>query len=81
MQGRVIRQPGLSLPTDAIRNFCLQPGNLGSAMPFKNQEGGKEAYRGKKSWVVSTVVVSKGLSNPSVEMFGVFLLLFATVCT
>lgn len=56
-----------------LRNFWLQPGNLGSAMLFENQERGKEAYWGEKMWVVSTVVVSKGLLNTSGRCLGFFI--------
>lgn len=51
-----------------LRNFWLQPGNLGSATLFGNQERGKEAFWGKKTCVVSTVVVVDHFW----EMFGVF---------
>lgn len=74
MQGRVIRQSGsLSLPVGILRNFWLQPGNLGSAMLFENQKRGKEAFWGKKMWVVSRVVVSKGLLNTSGRCLGFFI--------
>lgn len=74
MQGRVIRQSGLYLFLLAcLRDFWLQPGKLGSAMLFENQERGKEAYWGEKTWVVSTVVASKGLLNTSGRRLGFFI--------
>lgn len=74
MQGRDIRQPGsLSLPVGILRLFWLQPGNLGSATFFENQKRGKEAFQGKKMWVVSRAVVSRGLLNTSGRCLGFFI--------
>lgn len=80
MQVRVIRQSGLYLFLLAcLETFWLQPGNLGSATLSENQEKGKEAFWGNKTWVVSTVVVNKGLWNTFGRCLGV-LLVFATHC-
>uniref|UniRef100_A0A663MQR1 Msh homeobox 2 n=1 Tax=Athene cunicularia TaxID=194338 RepID=A0A663MQR1_ATHCN len=80
MAAKPMLPSGFSLPFPinspiqaASLNFWLQPGNLGSAMLFENRERGKEAFWGNKTWVVSTVVVSKGLLNTSGRCLGFFI--------